>query len=76
MSRDRKWTGADYATQSCMRHLADSFGFHGTREWKEPAVMQQELVLMFKRVQCPRIQEAVIALLCALARTDELKNAL
>lgn len=74
--KECKWTQADYVTQGCLSPLADSFGFHGTREWNQPALMQQELVLMLKREQCPKIQESVIALLCALARIGGLKDSL
>ena len=74
--KDRIWTEADYATRCCMSPLVDILGFHGKREWREPVTMQRELVLMFKRVPCPRIQELIIALLCALARIDGLHDAL
>lgn len=74
--KERKWTQADYVTQGCLSPLADGFGFHGAREWEEPALMQQELLLMLKQEQCLKIQESVIALLCALARIDGLKDSL
>ena len=74
--KERKWTQADYVSQGCLSPLADTFGFHGCREWKEPALMQQELLSMLKQEQCPKIQESVIALLCALARIDGLKDSL
>lgn len=74
--KDRVWTEVHYTTQGCMSPLADVLGFHGIKEWREPMIMQQELVLMLKRVSSPRIRESVIALLCALARIDGLKDAL